>query len=65
MLVPVEVPEGEQKHTMPRKASAGNYWPTVASRPIPIVQAGHMPKAKVNMAGSQGVQHGQGHEGWW
>lgn len=45
-----EAPEGEQKHTMPPKAPAGNYWPTVASSPIPFVQAGHMPKAKVNMA---------------
>lgn len=59
VLVPVEVPEGEQKHTMPRKASAGNYWPTVASPPTPVVQAGHMPKAKVNMAGFQGYSMGR------
>lgn len=45
-----EAPEGEQKHTVPPATSAAG-WPTVASSPVPFVKAGHMPKAKGNVAG--------------
>lgn len=63
VLLPVEAPECEQKHTMPPKASAGDYWPAVTSAPIPIVPTG--PRAQGQSRRGRallGKRHGRGPE---